>query len=319
MACGHEAAPHPTPATASSVSASFSPSPSSSASSSPSSSSSSPSSDAPLPPPPSNAGAFPAASPAIVADLPIPTATKLVVSRAWQGPGAFAALFIAGFVVAFAGGAVVTWRGHDPGALLADGRFDDALVVIAAASNPSPQWRRIEGHALHARGDLNGMLLAYQKALSGDAVDDRCLQHTIEALGHEQTAGLALTLLQDWPGGVLVDDALLAAATDGVWLRRHGAAEALGRRPSATPTTRLHAAVKNAVADTRSDVCGYKQAGVNALNVLADQTEAAPLLKKAGAWNAVYDLNDAVIMHFPCLNKDAIRRTDASLAKVERE
>ncbi len=257
--------------------------------------------------------------PAIVAALPIPLATKVVVARAWQGPGAFAALFVAGFVVAFSGGAVVTWRGHDPGALLADGRFDDALVVIAAASNPSPQWRRIEGHALHARGDLNGMLLAYQKALSGDAVDDLCLQHTIEALGHEQTAGLALTLLQEWPGDGAVDDELLAATTDGVWLRRHGAADALGRRQSATPTLRLHAAVKNAVADTRSDVCEHKQAGVNALNVLADQTDAAPLLKKAGAWNAVYDLNDAVIMHFPCLNKDAIRRTDASLAKVERE
>jgi hypothetical protein len=277
-------------------------------------------SDAHLPSSPSSAGGeLPAAVAALVAALPIPTATKLVVARAWQGPGAFAALFVAGFVVAFFGGAMVTWRGHDPGALLADGRFDDALVVIAAASNPSPQWRRIEGHALHARGDQNGMLLAYQKALSGDAVDDRCLQHTIEALGHEGTAALAVTLLQDWPGDVSVDDELLAATTDAVWLRRHRAADALGKRPSVTPTMRLHAAVKNAVADTRSDVCEYKQAGVNALNVLADQTEAAPLLKKAGAWNAVYDLNDAVIMHFPCLNKDAIRRTDASLAKVERE
>jgi len=163
------------------------------------------------------------------------------------------------------------------------------------------------------------MLLAYQKAVAGDAVDDVALQHTIEALGNAQTASLAVKTLEDWPGGEKVDEQLLLSTTDPVWLRRHRATDVLAVRASATPQLRLQAAVKNAVADTRSDVCEHKLAGVKALYTLADQPEAAPLLKKAGAWNAVYDLNDAVIMHFPCLGKDVVRRTDAALAKVERE
>ena len=307
MACGHEAAPPARQATQQP------------AASSSSSSSSSAATPAAVPSVEPTKTVTPVAIPAAVASLPIPPATKQVIARAWQGPGAFAGLFVLGFAMAFLLGALITWRGHDPAALLAEGRVDDALTVIGAARSPSADWRRIEGHALHAKGDLTGMLLAYQQAVTGDTVDDVALQNTIDALGNEQTASLAVKTLEDWPGGAKVDDLLLMATTDPVWLRRHRATAALDVRASATPILRLQAAVKNAVADTRSDVCEHKLAGVKALYTLADQPDASPLLKKAGAWNAVYDLNDAVIMNFTCLAKDVVRRTETALAKVERE
>ena len=82
---------------------------------------------------------------------------------------------------------------------------------------------------------------------------------------------------------------------------------------------RLQAEVRNAVADTRADVCEHKLAGVKALLHLADIADAAPYLKKAGAWNAVYDINARVILQYRCLSEELVRRTDTALAKVERE
>ena len=163
------------------------------------------------------------------------------------------------------------------------------------------------------------MLKAYQLAVAGEAVDNVALERTIAALGVEKVASLAVKTLEDWPGEDVVDTALLTASADPVWLRRHRATEALGLRPSATPDLKLQAQVRNAVADVRSDVCEHKLDGIKALGGLADNQQAWPWLKKAGAWNAVYDINAAVILKHRCLTEDIVRRTDTALAKVERE
>jgi hypothetical protein len=215
-------------------------------------------------------------------------------------------------------GVAIAWPKYDPAVLLADGRFDDVVTVVDASASPSSEWQRIKGHALHARGDLDGMLKAYQLAVAGNAVDDLALERTVAALGVENVGSLAVKTLEGWPGGD-VDTALLAASADPVWLRRHLATEALGLRPSATADLKVQAQVRNAVADVRSDVCDHKNDGIKALAGLAEQQQAWPWLKRAGAWSAVYDINAAVLLKHRCLTEDIVRRTDTALAKVERE
>jgi hypothetical protein len=251
--------------------------------------------------------------------LPVPAAAKSLLARAWYGPPAHLVVFVVGFVIAFAVGAAVAWPKYDPAVLLAAGRFNDVVTVVDATGSPPADWQRLKGHALHARGDLEGMLKAYQLAVAGDAVDDLALERTITALGVEKVASLAVKTLEDWPGGAAVDALLLSASADPVWLRRHRAAETLGLRPSAPAGLRLQAQVRNAVADVRSDVCEHKLDGIKALARLADNQQAWPSLKQAGAWNAVYDINAAVILKHRCLSEDIVRRTDTALAKVERE
>jgi hypothetical protein len=257
--------------------------------------------------------------PAPIAALPIPAGQKALLARAWNGPPAYAAVFGLGFVVAFAIGVAVVWPKYDPAALLAAGRFDDVVTVVDAGGSPSADWQRIKGHALHAKGDLDGMLKAYQLAVAGKAVDDVALERTIAALGVEKVASLAVKTLEEWPGEDVVDTALLGASADPVWLRRHRATEALALRPSASADLKLQAQVRNAVADVRSDVCEHKLEGIKALGVLAENQQAWPWLKKAGAWNAVYDINAAIILKHRCLSEEIVRRTDTALAKVERE
>lgn len=257
--------------------------------------------------------------PAPIAALPVSAAQKALLARAWNGPPAYAAIFGIGFIVAFAVGVAVIWPKYDPAALLAAGRFDDVVTVVDASAVPSADWQRIKGHALHARGDLDGMLKAYQQAVAGNAVDDLALERSVAALGVEKVASLAVKTLEDWPGGEAIDAALLSASADPVWLRRHRAAETLALRSSASADLRLQAQVRNAVADVRSDVCEHKLEGVKALGRLADNQQAWPWLKKAGAWNAVYDINAAVILKHRCLSEDLVRRTDTALAKVEAE
>lgn len=257
--------------------------------------------------------------PAPIAALPVSAAQKALLARAWNGPPAYVAVFGLGFVVAFAIGVAVVWPKYDPAGLLAAGRFDDVVTVVDANGSATAEWQRIKGHALHAKGDLEGMLKAYQLAIAGGAVDDVALERTIAALGVERATSLAVKTLEDWPGEDVVDTALLGASADPVWLRRHRATEALGLRPSATGDLKLQAQVRNAVADVRSDVCEHKLGGIKALAGLAENQAAWPWLKKAGAWNAVYDINAAVILKHRCLTEEIVRRTDTALAKVERE
>ncbi len=253
-----------------------------------------------------------------IASMPIPDHLKVKLTTLVMGPAAFVVVFSVAIVFGFGVGAAVAWTSHDPADLLQEGRIDDVITVINAKEEPSGDWMRIKGHALHAKGDLEGMLLAYQVAVAENAVDELGLTHTVEALGNEKVASLAIKTIEDWPGDE-VDERLLAATNDPVWLRRHRAREALQVRKSATASMRLQAEVRNAVADTRADVCEHKLAGIKALLTLADNADAAPFLKKAGAWNAVYDINARVILQHRCLSEELVRRTDTALAKVERE
>jgi hypothetical protein len=257
--------------------------------------------------------------PALMAALPLSPALKATLAGVWNGPPAYAAVFGLGFALAFALGVAFAWPKYDPAGLLAEGRFDDVVTVVEASASPPAEWQRIKGHALHARGDLDGMLKAYQLAVAGNAVDDLALERTVAALGVENVGSLAVKTLEDWPGDNVIDTALLAASADPVWLRRHLATEALGLRPSATADLKLQAQVRNAVADVRSDVCDHKLDGIKALAGLAEKQSAWPWLKSAGAWSAVYDINAAVILKHRCLTEDIVRRTDTALAKVERE
>ncbi len=253
-----------------------------------------------------------------IAQLPIPDHLKVKLAHVVMGPAAFAVAFVGAIFFGFVAGAATLWTSHDPKDLLAEGRVDDVIAVVNAKANPSPGWMLVKGHALHAKGDLEGMLLAYQVAVAGDEVDDLGLTHTVDALGNQAVASLAIKTIEDWPGEE-VDERLLAATNDPVWLRRHRAYEALLVRKSPTASMRLQAQVRNAVADTRADVCDHKLAGVKALLTLADNPAAAPFLKTAGAWNAVYDINARVILNHRCLTEELVRRTDTALAKVERE
>lgn len=250
--------------------------------------------------------------------VPTPTVTPIERLHAlWATPVAFGIVFVVGFGAAFAVGALATWRGHDPAKLIAEGRVDDALLVIDSTSSPSASWLRIKGTALHKKGQIEPMLIAYQGAVEGDAVDDEALQHTLDALGDERYASLAVKTLEDWPGEEDLDAQLLRIASDPVRLRRHKALEALTVRKEVEPLTRLDASIRVAIVDTGSEVCEDKLAGITALSALSDDVKAKPLLKKARAWETVLDQdNDVVFDRYRCLNKSFVSRAVAALAKV---
>jgi len=258
------------------------------------------------------------ASPSPAAVVPVRVVTPVERLQAlWATPVAFGAVFLVGFGVAFAVGALATWRGHDPQKLIAEGRVDDALLVIDSSSSPSASWLRIKGTALHKKGQTEQMLLAYQGAVAGDAVDDEALQHTLDALGNDRFASLAVKTLEDWPGDEDVDARLLGLASDPLRLRRQKAVEALLARKESAPTTRLDASIRAAIVDTASSVCEDKLAGINALSALSDDARAKPLLKKARAWETVLDQdNDVIFDQHRCLNRSVVKRAVAALAKV---
>ena len=235
----------------------------------------------------------------------------------WATPAAFVVVFVVAFGGAFGLGALATRRGHDPAQLLAEGRLDDALLVIDSTSSPSASWLRIKGNVLHKKGDIEGMLHAYQGAVAGDAVDDEALQRTLAALGDERFSSLAVKTIEDWPGEEDLDAELLTLASDPLRLRRQKAVEALTVRNDVAAVTRLDASIRAAVVDARSEVCVDKLAGITALRDLSDDAAAKPLLKKARAWETVLDQdNDVVFDRYRCLTKNVVQRAVAALAKV---
>ena len=258
----------------------------------------------------------PSPSPAAVVPVRVVTPAERLQAL-WGTPVAFGIVFLVGFGVAFSVGAIATWRGHDPAQLLAEGRLDDALLVIDSTSSPSASWLRIKGSAMHKKGQTEQMLLAYQRAVAGDAVDDEALQHTLDALGDERFASLAVKTLEDWPGDEDIDARLLTLASDPQRLRRQKAIGALLARQESAPTTRLDASIRAAIVDTSSSVCEDKLAGINALSALSDDARAKPLLKKARAWETVLDQdNDVIFDQQRCLNRGVVKRAVAALAKV---
>jgi hypothetical protein len=236
-----------------------------------------------------------------------------------DGPAAVVAAVVVGFLLSFGLVAAVAWPRYDPADLLAARRFQDVLTVVNASSSPSAEWQMQKGHALHELREFDAMLQAYQVAAAGDAVDEKALQFTLDALGVEATSERAATLLLQWPDEDEVDDAIVAVAGDADWRRRHRATEVLRQRPSTSSNHKVQALVAAAVADVRSDVCEHKLAGIKELITLADDEQAWPWLKKSGAWTAVYGLNAAVLLQHRCLNEELIRRADKVLAKVERD
>jgi hypothetical protein len=237
------------------------------------------------------------------------------VERFVASPASFGVVFALGLVVSFAVGVAVLWPHYDPAALLKEGRTNDALRVIAASSSPSASWLSVKGQALHAQGQLEPMLLAFQAASAGGAADDIALQHTLEALGDAAAGSLAVKTLEDWPGDV--DAALLALTSDPSRQRRHKALEALQLRHETPAPLRLEAAIRVAVTDTAADDCADKFAAIKALNGWSDDAAAQPILKKLRAWDAVFSQdNDVVYYKFKCLEPSVVKRTVAALAKV---
>ena len=237
----------------------------------------------------------------------------------WATPAAFAVVFGCAFCVAFAGGALALWRSHDPQELLAAGRIEDALLVIDSTPSPSAKWLLVKGKAIQRRGELQPMLLAYQDAVEGGASDDESLKHTLEALGDERVASLAIKTLEDWPGKEELDATLLGLASDSSRLRRHKAVEALEARKKSAPALRLEAAIKLAISDVRGEDCGDALAAVKALTAWSSDPAAEPFLKKHRAFDAIFSIdNDATMYRQKCLDRDAVKRASSALASGAR-
>ncbi len=237
------------------------------------------------------------------------------IERFVATPAAFAVAFVVGLVISFGVGVLTLWPRYDPAALVKEGRMNDALRVIAATPSPSSSWLKVKGRALHAQGQIEPMLLAFQAAVVAGDVDDEALQHTLDALGDAAAGSLAVNTLEAWPGDV--DTALMALTTDPSRQRRHKALEALQLRHDTDATVRLDAAIRVAVTDVAADDCADKFAAIKALNRWSDDPAAQPLLKKARAWDAVFSQdNDVVYYNFKCLEPAAVKRAVAALAKV---
>ncbi len=255
--------------------------------------------------------------------LPLPPAVQVKVANLWASPAAFGLTFGIGFMFAFALAAMVSWRGHDPQKLLAEGRVDDALTVIAANPSPPASWHLVKGHALHDRNDIRGMLLAYQDATRGGAADALGLEHVMTALGNTSgdIASVAVKTIEDWPSED-VDDRLLKATSDLLALRRNGALEALRKRPSATPLMKLNGEVKHAVANVNSEDCQAKLDGMKTLLRLASNKEAYPQLRASRAFDAVTSITSAVITQLRCsklFDEKFVRETDTALSLASEQ
>jgi hypothetical protein len=276
------------------------------------------------------------AAPTIQMDRPTttttsPTMTKLNESmdaltsrmppplrKLWESPAAFAAVFFAGFLFSFGIGAVVLWGDADVESLLASGQADQALAILDAKKQLTPQEMLWKGHALYQKGNREGMLKAYQGAVVAKATDERALQNTLDALGTDKVASLAVKTLEDWVAPEL-DERILALTADGNTRRRHSALECLNVRPSASMNYRLMGAVQVAVTDLGSDICEQKQAGLVAVAAFVEKKEAAPVLKAVGAWKSLYDQDsDVVFSRHRCLDAGLVKRTLASLSVIER-
>jgi len=257
----------------------------------------------------------------VAAPPPHPSSTSSLpatLQKLWASPVAFGAIFVVGFFIAFVIGAVALWGGADVESLLASGQADAALAALEAKGRLTPEEMLLQGHAFHQKGNRDAMLRAYQGAVAGKAVDARALENTFDALGNDKVASLAVKTLEDWPGDD-VNDRLVALAADGTAHRRHAAFESLRTRPSSTPNQRLLAAIKVAVTDVNSEVCEDKAAGIAAIAELVERPEAAPMLKAANAWKAVYEQSsDVVFANHRCLDAPFVKRTLTSLSAIVR-
>jgi hypothetical protein len=235
----------------------------------------------------------------------------------WAKPVVFPVVFAFGFVCAFTLFAVVLWREPGPARLIASGRADEVLARFPGSST-SPEAQLWRGRALRAKGDLVGMLRAYQTALAGDVALDDALDDVIGALGDDRAQSLAVGVLAEWRDNEL-DERLSLLARDGNGARRHGALLALQARPTADGERRLRAAVVVAVTDVRSEVCAEKAKGVAALAGFARLPAARSHLVAVDAWKAVFDQDaEAVFQQFPCLDRRLVKDTDTSLAAIEK-
>lgn len=272
------------------------------------------------------------AAPTLQMDRPTsPTVTRLTASmgaltsslpppllKLWRSPVAFAAVFVAGFFFSFGLGALVLWGDADIESLLASGQADSALAILDAKKQLTPQEMLWKGHALYQKGNRDGMLKAYQGAVVAKSTDERALQNTLDALGTDKVASLAVKTLEDWVAPDL-DERLLALTADSNTRRRHSALETLNLRPSAGMNFRLMGAVQVAVTDLHADICEQKQAGLVAVAAFVERPEAAPVLKAVGAWKALYDQDsDVVFSKHRCLDSALVKRTLASLSVIER-
>ena len=270
-------------------------------------------------------------APTLLLTAPTAAQTSLWVSSSaqapwlnlWRSPAAFVVVFVAGFLIFFGISAQVLWGAPDIEQLLASGQADVALARYATQKQHhplTPQDLLWQGHAFYQKGDKEAMLKSYQGALAGREVDDRALQNTLDSLGTERVASLAVTTLQGWPGGSDVDELLLALSNDASGSRRHSAVEALNVRGSVTPNLKLNAKVRAALTDLRSEACSEKQAGLVVVVSLLDSPETHPILKAAGTYGLLFDLDsDVVFARNDCLDSRLVKAAHASMAVIEKK
>lgn len=239
--------------------------------------------------------------------------------KLYASPAAFAVVFVVGFGLAFGIGAAVLWRGDSFDAMLERGEADAVLDQLSKRPQLTAQDALWKGHALHAKGNREDMLRAYQGGVRAGVVDDRALKNTLDALGHEKASGLAVKTLEDWPG-TAINDTLVALCADGALRKRTAAEETLIARKKDAPTStqKLDCAVRSAVAGVRSDVCEQKKAGVERLTELAGLPQAPPMLRATDAWKAVYEINnDNAFNANRCLAQERVKDLFRTLSPVE--
>jgi hypothetical protein len=245
-----------------------------------------------------------------------------VARRAWESPGAFALVFVAGFLFTFVPGAIWKLRSPDLEAMIASGQANTVVAMLEerekAGRLGDGEWV-VYGHAINAAyGTYRRaeMLLQYSKAVERKHVDATALQDTIDALGDAAVQKNAIGVLRlAWPKDLAVEERLQERTGDDNVLLRHGAIDALVAR-SAAPAMVRSARARVAVVDLRTRVCPTAKDGLDELQRLVNE-RAVDALRERKAADALLDLQgDADLAQMPCLKKALVRSVQQEVAAL---
>lgn len=285
-----------------------------------------------VPPPRASPPSSPAASaPALAldpalertADTERPIAGMVdLARRVWASPGAFALVFVVGFVVTFGPGALWKLRSPDLQALI-DGGQANAVVALLEAREKEKSIGKSEwvlyGHAIAAAYGTyrrSDMLAKYGEAARAKNVDATALQNTIEALADPSVQKEAVAVLKlEWPTDLEPEARLQERTGDDNVLLRRGAVEALVARAAPTDMVRS-ARARVAVVDLRARACPTTAEGVAALKDLVAEKATAALRERKVA-DAVLDLQgDADLAELPCIDKKTVKALQQQVAAL---
>lgn len=257
------------------------------------------------------------------ADTDRPGAGALdLARRVWASPGAFAVVFVAGFIATFAPGAAWKLREPDLQTLIETGQSHSVVAVLEArekdGSLDKDDWV-LYGHAIadaygtYRRAD---MLAKYAVAVQSKRTDATALNNTIEALGDSAVQRDAIGVLKlTWPQDLEVEARLQERTGDENVLLRRGAVEALVARNAPAEMVRS-ARARVAVVDVRTRACPTTAEGVSELQRLAKEKAAAALRERKVA-DALLDLQgDADLAQVPCIDKKSIKALHQEVAAL---